>query len=119
VVDRYASFFTPAFHPFAYRPGSRRLQDEQRCGQIVLVLDNLNTHTLATLYEVFPVAQARRLCQFFEAHYTPKHGSWLNRTEIELSALDRPGLSQRLAPFLVSPFSTGRGDVAFCGDQTM
>lgn len=46
--------------------------------KIILVLDNLNTHTLAALYEVFPVAQARRLCQRFEVHYTPKHGSWLN-----------------------------------------
>ena len=65
--------------------------------KIVLVLDNLNTHTLAALYEVFPVAEARRLCQRFEVHYTPKHASWLNMAEIELSALDRQCLSQRLA----------------------
>jgi hypothetical protein len=65
--------------------------------KIVLVMDNLNTHTLASLYEVFPVAEARRLCQRFEAHYTPKHASWLNMAEIELSALDRQCLSQRLA----------------------
>jgi hypothetical protein len=50
---------------------------------IVLVMDNLNTHTLASLYEVFPVAEARRLCQRFEVHYTPKHASWLNMAEIE------------------------------------
>lgn len=64
--------------------------------KIVLVMDNLNTHTLASLYEVFPVAEARRLCQRFEVHYTPKHASWLNMAEIELSALDRQCLSQRL-----------------------
>ena len=64
--------------------------------KIVLVMDNLNTHTLAALYEVFPVAQARRLCHRFEVHYTPKHASWLNMAEIELSALDRHCLSQRL-----------------------
>ncbi len=65
--------------------------------KIVLVMDNLNTHTLASLYEVFPVAEARRLCQRFEVHYTPKHASWLNMAEIELSVLDRQCLSQRLA----------------------
>jgi hypothetical protein len=77
----------------------RRLSDESYpdADQIVLVMDNLNTHTLASLYEVFPVAEARRLCQRFEVHYTPKHASWLNMAEIELSALDRQCLSQRLA----------------------
>lgn len=79
----------------------RRLAEEHypAADKIVLVMDNLNTHTLAALYEVFPVAQARRLCQRFEVHYTPKHGSWLNMAEIELSALDRQCLSQRLASF--------------------
>jgi transposase len=77
----------------------RRLSDEHypEAEKIVLVMDNLNTHTLAALYEVFPVAEARRLCQRFEVHYTPKHASWLNMAEIELSALDRQCLSQRLA----------------------
>jgi hypothetical protein len=76
----------------------RRLSDEcyPEAEKIVLVMDNLNTHSLASLYEVFPVAQARRLCQRFEVHYTPKHASWLNMAEIELSALDRQCLSQRL-----------------------
>jgi hypothetical protein len=79
----------------------RRLAEEHypTAEKIVLVVDNLNTHTLAALYEAFPVAQARRLCQRFEVHYTPKHGSWLNMAEIELSALDRQCLSQRLASF--------------------
>jgi transposase len=82
----------------------RRLSDEYYpdAQKIVLVLDNLNTHTLAALYEVFPVAQARRLCQRFEVHYTPKHASWLNMAEIELSALDRQCLSQRLAPLEIA-----------------
>lgn len=77
----------------------RSLSDEwyPNAEKIVLVMDNLNTHTLAALYEVFPVAEARRLCQRFEIHYTPKHASWLNMAEIELSALDRQCLSQRLA----------------------
>ena len=77
----------------------RRLSDEcyPDADKIVLVMDNLNTHTLAALYEVFPVAEARRLCHRFEVHYTPKHASWLNMAEIELSALDRQCLSQRLA----------------------
>ena len=77
----------------------RRLSDDYypAAEKIVLVMDNLNTHTLAALYEVFPVAEARRLCQRFEVHYTPKHASWLNMAEIELSALDRQCLTQRLA----------------------
>jgi len=82
----------------------RRLSDEwyPTAEKIVLVMDNLNTHTLAALYEVFPVAEARRLCQRFEVHYTPKHASWLNMAEIELSALDRQCLSQRLASFAIA-----------------
>jgi hypothetical protein len=60
-------------------------------------MDNLNMHMPAALYEVFPVAEARLPCQRFEVHYTPKHASWLNMAEIELSALDRQCLSQQLA----------------------
>jgi hypothetical protein len=77
----------------------RQLADEHypTAEKIILVMDNLNTHTQASLYEVFPVAEARRLCQRFEVHYTPKHARWLNMAEIELSALDRQCLSQRLA----------------------
>ena len=51
--------------------------------KLVLVMDNLNTHTLAALYEVFAPAEARRLIEKLELHYTPKHGSWLNMAEIE------------------------------------
>ena len=61
-----------------------------------LVLDNLNTHRVASLYETFPPAEARRLAQRLEFHYTPKHGSWLNMAEIEFSVFSRTCLRQRL-----------------------
>ena len=64
--------------------------------QIVLVMDNLNTHRLASLYEAFPPEQARRLAERFEVHHTPKHGSWLNVAEIELSVLARQCLGRRI-----------------------
>src|SRR6266511_973375 len=57
--------------------------------RIVLVLDNLNTHTLGALYETLPPEEARRISRKLEIHYTPKHGSWLNIAEIELSVLSR------------------------------
>jgi transposase len=63
---------------------------------IVLVLDNLNTHTLGALYEAFAPEEARRIARRLEIHYTPKHGSWLNMAEIELSVLGRQCLRQRL-----------------------
>jgi hypothetical protein len=63
---------------------------------IVLIMDNLNTHTLGSLYEAFPPAEARRLAQRLEIHHTPKHGSWLNIAETELSALSRQCLSRRI-----------------------
>ena len=65
--------------------------------QIVLVQDNLNTHTPASLYEAFPPAEAKRLADKLEIHYTPKHGSWLNMAEIELSILAGQCLDRRLA----------------------
>jgi DDE superfamily endonuclease len=64
--------------------------------KVVLVMDNLNTHTLASLYEAFPPEQARRIAEKLEVHHTPKHGSWLNMAEIELSVLARQCLDQRL-----------------------
>lgn len=57
--------------------------------KIVLVMDNLNTHNIASLYEAFSAIEARRLAEKLEIHYTPKHGSWLNMAEIELSVLSR------------------------------
>jgi len=64
--------------------------------QVRLVLDNLNTHCLASLYEMFPPQEARRLAERLEIHYTPKHGSWLNMAEIELSALNGQCLDKRI-----------------------
>jgi hypothetical protein len=63
---------------------------------IVLVLDQLNTHSPASLYQAFPPAEAKRLADKLEIHYTPTHGSWLNMAEIELSALQRQCLDRRL-----------------------
>jgi hypothetical protein len=63
---------------------------------IVLVTDNLNTHTPAAFYQAFPAPEARRLLERIEWHYTPKHGSWLNMAELELSALARQCLARRL-----------------------
>jgi len=64
--------------------------------KIVLVLDNLNTHTAASLYEAFEPAEAKRLADKLEIHYTPKHASWLDMAEIELSVLSRQCLDQRI-----------------------
>ena len=64
--------------------------------KIVLVMDNLNTHKLASLYEAFAPAEARRISDKLEIHYTPKHGSWLNMAEIELSVLQRQCLAARI-----------------------
>mgnify|MGYP003575395477 CR=1 FL=1 len=87
----------------------RTKQDFARCMQqlvdgyypeaevIRVVLDNLNTHTPASLYETFPPAEAHRILQRLEFHYTPKHGSWLNMVEIELSVLANQCLDRRLA----------------------
>jgi len=65
--------------------------------KIVLVMDNLNTHKLASLYEAFEPERARRIAARFEVHHTPKHGSWLNVAEIELSVLARQCLDRRIA----------------------
>ena len=63
---------------------------------IVLVMDNLNTHSPASLYEAFAPAEAKRLADKLEIHHTPKHGSWLNMAEIELSVLSRQCLDRRI-----------------------
>jgi transposase len=64
--------------------------------KIVLVMDNLNTHKKASLYETFEAAEAKRIADKVEIHYTPKHGSWLNMAEIELSVLSRQCLNERM-----------------------
>jgi hypothetical protein len=63
---------------------------------IRVVLDNLNTHTLAALYETFEPAEARRIARKLEFHFTPKHGSWLNMAEIEFAVLSRQCLDRRI-----------------------
>jgi hypothetical protein len=65
--------------------------------KIVLVMDQLNTHSAASLYEAFAPEEARRIAGKLEIHHTPKHGSWLNMAEIELSALGRQSLARRIA----------------------
>jgi DDE superfamily endonuclease len=76
----------------------RELSDEQspHADKMVLVMDNLNTHQPASLYEAFAPAEARRLMERLEIHYTPKHGSWLNRAETELSVLTTQCLNRRI-----------------------
>jgi len=64
--------------------------------KVRLVMDNLNAHDLASLYATFPPAEARRLAERLEIHYTTKHGSWLNIAEIELSALNGQCLCRRI-----------------------
>jgi hypothetical protein len=65
--------------------------------RVVLVLDQLNTHSPASLYEAFPPAEAKRIAEKLEIHHTPKHGSWLNMAELELGVLQRQCLDRRLA----------------------
>ena len=64
--------------------------------KVVLVMDNLNTHRVASLYEAFAPERARRIAEKLEIHHTPKHGSWLNVAEIELSVLARQCLDRRI-----------------------
>lgn len=77
----------------------RKLVDEDfpDAEKIVLVADNLNTHNPASLYQTFEPAEAKRIWDRLEIHYTPKHGSWLNMAEIELSVLNYHGLAERIA----------------------
>ncbi len=77
----------------------RNLVDERYkdATKVVLVMDNLNTHSVASLYEAFEPAEAKRIADKLEIHYTPKHGSWLNMAEIELSVLSRQCLDRRIA----------------------
>ena len=74
----------------------------------MLVLDNLSTHTPAALYGTFEPAEARRLVERLEIHYTPKHGSWMNMAELELSVLARQCLDRRI-PDLTTLRARGRG----------
>ena len=79
--------------------GVRELVDHiyPRAEKIVLVMDQLNTHHPGSLYQAFPPAEAKRIADRLEIHYTPKHGSWLNMAEIELAVLTRQCLDRRIA----------------------
>jgi len=79
----------------------RRLLDEDypEATKVRLVMDNLNTHGTASLYAVFEPAEARRLAERLEIHFTPKHGSWLNIAEIEFSAMQSQCLNRRIPDF--------------------
>ncbi len=67
--------------------------------KVILVMDNLNTHSVASLYAAFPPKEARRLAERLEIHHTPKHGSWLNIAEIELSVFKRQCIAGRIDSF--------------------
>lgn len=71
--------------------------DYPQATKIRLVMDNLNTHSIGSLYEAFPPEEARRIAEKLEIHYTPKHGSWLNVAEVELRVLTVQCLSRRIA----------------------
>jgi hypothetical protein len=70
--------------------------DFPKAEKIILVMDNLNIHTIGSLYKAFPPEEARMLRDKLEIHYTPKHGSWLNMAEIEINVLVNHGLSKRV-----------------------
>lgn len=76
----------------------KELVDEHYPGnrKIVLVMDNLNTHKLSSLYEAFEPREAHRIAERLEIHYTPKHGSWLNMAEIEIGVMTRQCLNRRI-----------------------
>lgn len=71
-------------------------KDYPEAEKVIMICDNLNTHTIASLYEAFEPKQARRLAERLEIHYTPKHGSWLNVAEIELSVFTKQCLDRRI-----------------------
>ena len=81
---------------FAYQIKKLVTVDFPNAEKIVLVMDNLNIHTMGSLYKAFPPYEARMLREKLEIHYTPKHGSWLNMAEIEINVLVNHGLSKRV-----------------------
>lgn len=87
----------------------KQMLDDRYSGatKLRVVMDNLNTHDIASLYETFEPQEARRLAERLEFHYTPKHGSWLNMAEIELSVLKGQCLDRRIADM-----ATMRAEVA-------
>ena len=84
-------------HTFAQQLRQLVEEDFPQAHKIVLVTDNLNIHGIWSLYEEFPAAEARRIAEKLEWHYTPEHGSWLNMAELEISAMQRQCLNRRFA----------------------
>ena len=109
-ASRWKRSRMPALHPWRHVAITERRTTEDFAHQmrwlvdeaypdvpvIRMVLDNLNAHRKASLYQTFPAAEARRIAKRLEFHYTPKHGSWLNMAEIEFSAFSRSCLRKRL-----------------------
>ena len=94
-------------------------EDYPNAPKVCLVMDNLNTHGIASLYAAFPPEKAFALAQRLEIHYTPKHGSWLNIAEIELSVMERQCLGRRIGEIgrlrsELSAWSTSRNSSARC-----
>ena len=83
---------------FSDLPQIKYLADEMypTANKITLVMDNLNTHKISSLYKRYPADEARRIIKKLEIHYTPKHGSWLDIAEIELNVMTRQCLSRRI-----------------------
>ena len=99
--------YAEAFPQRTKKDWAHRIQwllDKQypRAEKVVLVMDNLNTHTPSSLYEAFPPEQASGLAQRLELHFTPKHGSWLNIAEIELASMTAQCLGKRRFPEIES-----------------
>lgn len=109
VVDFFMMFEPLAGHRHVEICTSRKREDFERCIQrlvdiyypncekIVLVMDNFNTHSIASLYETFPPDEALRLAKKLEIHHTPKHGSWLDMAEIEIGVMSRQCLKGYLS----------------------
>ena len=85
--------------------------------KVILICDNLNTHTKGAFYEAFPAAKARGLVRRIEFRYTPKHGSWLNAAENELSSLTRQCVSGRRFPTTVKLRSETKGWASHCNKK--
>lgn len=93
-------------------------QDYPKAKMVILVCDNLNTHTLGSLYEAFPPTEARRLAERIDIRYTPKHGSWLNVAEIELSVMTKQCLDRRISDIAMLRHETTAWANQRTGEQT-
>jgi len=102
---------------FAHQIEKLLLKDYPNAQKVRLIADNLNTHTIGSLYEAFSPSHARNLARRLEIHYTPKHGSWLNIAEIEISAMQQQCINKRISTIealneQLSSWSTSRNDIA-------